>query len=168
MGSSMVPLSKNCRTRPSKACTRHCTRHFFQPDHFVFCSATLKKWGRLGKTSAQGSAQGFRTRSRTRHPHKDCTRLAKPCGAQGRPSAHKDIFPLFKDIFPNILRWYLANSPWYLAILLWYQAFFLSSFLSFRDFVHDVAASWAACWRLRLVGRLHSRLTDFGCGYALE
>ena len=31
------------------------------------------------KASAQGAAQGIRTR------------LAKPCGAQGRPSAHKDF-----------------------------------------------------------------------------
>ena len=79
--------------------------------HNAIVEPTTKKNGRkpggglnfetrscLGNMSAQGSAQGFCTRSRTRHPHKDCTRLAKPCGAQGLPSAHKDFFSIQHNI----------------------------------------------------------------------
>ena len=72
---------------------------FSSPTILFFCSATLKKRVCLGKTSAQGSAQDFRTRSCRRHPHKVCTRLSKPCGAQGRPSAHKDFFSVGYNIY---------------------------------------------------------------------
>ena len=80
MGPSMVHPSKKCRTRPSKACTRHCTRHFFQPDHFVFLQRNAKEMELFRRY--------VRTRLRTRLPHK----ALQKASAQGLHKARQALW----------------------------------------------------------------------------